>query len=344
MSDLDTRDDAEARDFIVSANLDGKTHQLSIESDDGTIWRYGATINAPPNTSYNVNSEHYYPVKVSASDGNSEVVLTPDDEILGEAVRLFVKEIDKPIISSIYPQNNAEINKSTFLVKWKVLDSGSGINQESIRITVDNIAQIESDIEKTKINQGYLCTFNIDVPVVEGAHIINFSASDNDGNIQNEIINFIVDISAPIISISSPNDDVITKEKTINVTGNISDAISNDMNAKIQVNSGLEETLHLKSDGTFSKDVFLTEGKNVIEIIATDAGGNSSYAKKRVVLDTIPPYIHGVLLSDNPVNVGEKLKVYITITDGVEQASLRKIPFRFGQFKDIQTPSNTERE
>ena len=85
----------------VQAIINGVTTTLTLNSSTG---KYEATVTAPSKSSYNVNTGHYYPVTVKATDvaGNT-TTKTDTDTTLGDSLKLKVKEKVAPVISISSP-------------------------------------------------------------------------------------------------------------------------------------------------------------------------------------------------------------------------------------------------
>ena len=81
----------------VQAVINGTTVTLTYNSSTG---KYEATVTAPSKSSYNVNSGHYYPVTIKATDeaGNT-TTKTDTDATLGDSLKLKVKEKVAPAIT-----------------------------------------------------------------------------------------------------------------------------------------------------------------------------------------------------------------------------------------------------
>lgn len=69
------------------------------------------------------------------------------------------------------------------------------------------------------------------------------------------------------------------------------------------------------TDGSFSKDVTLTEGANKITIIATDKAGKTTTVVRNVTLDTAAPVIKSITITPNPVDCGKTFIISVEITD-----------------------------
>ncbi len=100
-----------------------------------------------------------------------------------------------------------------------------------------------------------------------------------------------VDNTPPDVIISSPTNNTYLNTPSITVIGNASDSIS--WVESVSVN-GIITNL---TDNSYTvSNINLTEGANIINATATDAGGNTGNTSVTVILDTIPPQI-----SLNPV-------------------------------------------
>ncbi len=89
----------------------------------------------------------------------------------------------------------------------------------------------------------------------------------------------------PLVSITSPQDGLKTKETQITVTGTASDATTSVSSVTI---NGLPATI---TGDTFEAKVTLVEGPNIITAIATDAVGNQAQASITIIRDTTPPAV-----------------------------------------------------
>lgn len=109
----------------VKATLNGSTYNLTYNSCTGA---YDATITAPSKSSYN-QTNHVYAMTVTATDtaGNS-TALDSGNATFGSQLKLKVTESTKPVITVIYPTNNAVLTSSdTPTISWSVTDADSGI-------------------------------------------------------------------------------------------------------------------------------------------------------------------------------------------------------------------------
>lgn len=137
----------------VQAIINGVTTTLTLNSGTG---KWEATITAPSTSSYNNNDGHYYPVTVKATDEAGNITTKTDtDATLGSSLQLRVKEKTAPAITITYPSASALITNNKPTITWKVTDDDSGVNPDTIGITIDSGSKVTgSTITKTAITGG----------------------------------------------------------------------------------------------------------------------------------------------------------------------------------------------
>lgn len=298
----------------VQVIIKGTTYTLTLNS---STKNYEANITAPGESSYNNNSGHYFPVTVKATDsaGNSTTV-NDTDASLGSKLKLRVKETVAPVISITYPTEDQYLINNKPTINWTVTDSGSGADPNTIGITIDGGSKITSGITKTAITNGYQCSYPISTALSDGTHTVKIDADDYDENSATQrAVNFVVDTIPPALSVTSPANNLITNNSKVTVAGTTNDATSNPVTLTVKLNSGSAQSVTVASNGSFSKELTLVSGTNMITIVAKDAAGKTTTITRTVTLDTKAPIIGDVVVSPNPVSTGEIIKVTVTVTD-----------------------------
>ena len=299
----------------VQVIIDGKTTSLTYNSQTGN---YEATITAPAKSSYNVNSGHYYPVTVKATDvaGNT-TSKTDSDSTLGASLKLKVKEKVAPTITIASPTAGSYISNNKPIIRWQIKDDDSGVNPATIGITIDSGNKVTGDtITKSAIAGGYDCTYTPPTALSDGSHTIKIDASDYDGNAAaQKAVSFKVDTIPPTLSVTAPSDRLVTNQKSITVSGASNDATSSPVTVTIKLNSGTSEAVTVGSDGSFSKALTLSEGDNTITVVAKDAAGKTTTVTRTVTLDLTPPTISAVTITPNPVDAGKTYIISVTVKD-----------------------------
>ena len=297
----------------VQATINGQTYNLTYNSETKL---YEATITAPNTSSYNVNSGHYYPITIKATDdaGNTDIV-NDTNSTLGDNCKLQVKETTKPVITISSPTEDERTTNNRPTVTWQVTDDDSGVNPESIGIIINNGGKIQDGITKTAITKGYKCTYAITADLPDGTNTIKCDASDYDGNIGvQRSVSFIVDTVPPELSVTSPVNNLITNNKLVTVSGTAKDVTSPEITVSVKLNNGAEQDVSVGSNGVFSTTLTLSEGANTILVKAIDAAGKSSTVTRTVTLDTKAPVISAITIPE-VVNVGQIFKISVEVTD-----------------------------
>lgn len=297
----------------AQAIVNGVTINLTKNSSTG---KWEATGTAPAKSSYTLTG-HYYGVTLKAWDEAGNVT-TKDvtDSTLGAALKLVVKEKVAPVIVITYPTASATIINNKPEIKFKVTDDDSGVNPDTIKITIDSGAAITSGITKTAITGGYECTYTPAAALADGSHTVKIDASDFDGNAATQkSVAFKIDTVPPTLSVTSPTNNLITNNASCTVSGTTNDATSSPCTVTVKLNSGTAAAVTVNADGTFSKVLTLANGANTITIASTDSAGKSTTVTRTVTLDTAAPVISAVTITPNPVDTGKTFTISVTITD-----------------------------
>lgn len=155
-----------------------------------------------------------------------------------------------PVISVITPINDAILNSSTVLVKGNV-DPGSVLKINGEQVQVDGLGNFETTIK-----------------LQNNPDVINLFGTDIAGNSSQVVIKVSFDVTPPALNIISPLMFQQINRIPVVVEG------KTEAGAKITINGN---TASVNEDGSFTYLLSsLSEGLNNIEIIATDAAGNST--------------------------------------------------------------------
>lgn len=194
----------------VQAVINGQTYNLTRNSGTG---KYEATITAPSKSSYN-QPNHYYDVTLKATDdaGNT-TTKNSADSLLGDNLKLYVKEKVAPTQTITYPTLNALITSNKPEIEWQVRDSDSGVDPDTIKLIIDSNAAITTGITKTPVSGGYNCSYTPTTALSDGQHTIKIDASDHDGNASIQTsVTFKIDTVAPTLNVTSPTDNFVTNQ------------------------------------------------------------------------------------------------------------------------------------
>lgn len=299
----------------VQVVINGITTNLTYNNASG---KYEAAITAPAKSSYTINDGHYYPVTIKATDEAGNVTNKTDtDTTLGADLRLQVKEKTAPVITIISPTAGSYITNNKPVIKWKVTDEDSGVNPDTIGITIDSGSKVTGNsITKTAVTGGYECTYTPATALSDGNHTIRVDASDYDGNAAaQKSVTCTIDTVPPTLSITAPADKLITNKTAVTVTGTTNDATSSPVTVTVKLNSGSAEAVTVGSDGKFSKALTLAVGSNTITVVAKDAAGKTTTVTRTVTVDQTAPTIKSVTITPNPVDCGKTFIISVEVID-----------------------------
>lgn len=292
----------------VKATINGQEYDLNYDSGTG---KWKATITAPSKSSYN-QPNHYYDVTLKATDdaGNT-TTKNSADSLLGDNLKLYVKEKVAPTQSITYPTSNALITSNKPEIEWQVRDNDSGVDPDTIKLTIDSNSPITTGITKTPVSGGYNCSYTPTTTLSDGQHTIKVDASDHDGNASIQTsVTFKIDTVAPTLNVTSPTDNFVTNQASITVEGTTNDATSSPVTVTIN-----DELVTVQSNGSFSKQITLSEGENTITVVATDGAGKSTTVTRHVTLDTGGPVFNSVTITPNPVDGGQTFIIEVEVED-----------------------------
>ena len=300
----------------VRVKVNNAWHTLTYNESTGV---YEGTLSAPNITSYNVNSGHYYPVTVEATN-MAGTVTTIDDNTpsLGASLKLYVKETTAPTITITAPTANQYLGTATPEISFTITDetNGSGVAINTLKIVVDGTTytNTSSGVVATAITNGYSVKFTPSTALKDGAHTVKVTVADNDGNsATSSTISFTTDTTAPTLAVTNPSTDgSYVSEAGLTVTGTTSDSTSGVPTITIKLN-GTDQGSVAVSNGSFSKPITLASGTNTIVVTATDKAGRTTTITRTIILDTSAPVIASVVIDPNPVNVGASYKVTVTV-------------------------------
>lgn len=294
--------------------VNGVESELSYDSSSG---KYFKELTAPSKSSWNINSGHYYPITAKAEDTAGNMATANDTHAtLGNALKLDVDEKTPPVSTITSPTAGQKLINAKPTITWKVTDNDSGVNPDTIAITVDSGSKVTAGITKTAITGGYQCSYAIPSVLADGTHTIKVDATDYDGNKATQrAVTFTVDTIPPQLSVTSPTNNLATNNKTVTVAGTTNDATSSPCIVTVKLNSGTATAVEVGSNGAFSTTLTLVEGTNTIVVTSTDSAGKASSVTRTVLLDTKAPVIKEVTYSKNPVSTGEVFTIYVKVED-----------------------------
>lgn len=295
----------------VQAVIDGQTYNLTY---DGASGKYKATITAPGKTSYN-QTGGYYNVTVKATN-DAGTTGTADGSTL-EGLKLVVKERVAPVITIVSPASGAYVSNNKQPVVFTVTDEagGSGVDLTTLVVKQDDTAAAASTIKTTAITNGYSVTYTPAAALSDGSHTVTIAVSDHDGNAAVEqSTTYKLDTLPPSLNVTSPTDNLVTATAALTVAGTTNDATSSPVTIAVKLNGTDQGAVTVAANGSWTKQVTLSEGTNTIVVTATDAAGQVTSITRTVKLDTTVPTIRSATITPNPVDAGATMVITVEIS------------------------------
>ncbi len=183
-----------------------------------------------------------------------------------------------PTADWISPRDSEFVNQRRPGLSLVVADAGIGIDKGSVEVTHDDRAStVACDVDDGEAT----CALQEDLP--EGEVTLHATIADLAGNRSNAAsVTFLVDTTAPTITITAPPADSYTNQTEITVVGIVSES------AQLTINGapvGLDSALQ------FRRTLPLAEGLNDLILRATDHAGNTSQVRLSITRDTQPPVL-----------------------------------------------------
>ena len=214
---------------------------------------------------------------------------------------LRVLEKTKPTISVTYPTNGAYIPSSQPTITWTVLDDGSGIDPDTIQISVDSGRPLPMASRQRPRRGLYLFLHPLPRRWGDGPHTFRFTVSDHDGN------------AADAATVAVTVDTVPPTPERDGAGGGPGDQPGRPHGPGYHQRRGI-----FPGDGEGPGGRRRTggghggrrrqlpgpgdpeRGANAITVTATDAAGKSTTVTRNVTVDTVPPAITAVTLAPQP--------------------------------------------
>ncbi|MEC5423886.1 S8 family serine peptidase [Virgibacillus sp. C22-A2] len=228
---------------------------------------------AQPNTDVHLyNNDSEVAVVTSGEDGtfSGEISLTEgENKITARAAQgeRFTRpsnqvkvtlDSNSPVVSILSPQEGERFNTTFVTVQAEV-------EEENLEVVTIN------DTEATLVNGIYEATITLE----QGENSVVVTARDLAGNETIQTTTVDVDSVAPVITIESPVDGETTFKKSVKVEGQVSD----DNLDFVRVNGKGTKV----KNGSFSTNVSLEDGENIIMIWSKDTFGNETWEQVKVV-------------------------------------------------------------
>ena len=181
-----------------------------------------------------------------------------------------------PYLEVMEPEDSITMGGTSVWVK------GQSEVEAVVTVTVENDAGTRSYTDQPR-STGY---FEFSVPVIEGLNRITVRSTVHNGEPTILMRNISVDQTPPVIKIIRPETNPsYTNQRRYQITGQVSDP---DVAAIPLIVDGHPVTTYT---GIFSREVELVEGRNEIDVRASDPHGNEAVVWLTIYADFTPPEV-----------------------------------------------------
>ncbi|VAW43731.1 hypothetical protein MNBD_GAMMA02-218, partial [hydrothermal vent metagenome] len=205
------------------------------------------------------------------------LVLTADLSAQGESATYLLDtqaiqtvDISGPQINVINPTEQGYYS-SSFELRAEVSDLHSAV--ESVAINLNGNTEVS--LQGQQLNNVYQYWLT---DLSEGVHQVDVIATDANGNTSNQLLNFNIDSTSPIITVTGINDGGLYNQT---------------VQANIAISDANLDTSQIILDGVAytSGDLITAEGSHILMVNATDLAGNTATSRLFFNIDLTPPTV-----------------------------------------------------
>lgn len=230
------------------------------------------------------------------------VVSSGEEGPASSGVAVKATDTEPPEVGIISPLEGS-FTGTNVTVTWTASDNGE-IDHFEIRVDYGTWVDVG-------IMQEYSLVF-----LSEGSHTLEVRAVDVANNYGKDSVNFTVDITPPVLEITSPVSGAVINSTGITVVWSCSDTVSGIMSSLIRLDGG-----EWISKGTGSQHFIsgLNEGHHSVEVMVLDRAGHSTVGSIEFFVDTTPPAVNIAFPASDPIcylNTTEVLIGWTGVDDG----------------------------
>jgi hypothetical protein len=185
------------------------------------------------------------------------------------------------------------------------------VNDGRARIVVNGVvAAVEKEAFSARVN------------LVEGNNTVTATVTDEFGNTGSDSVILVLDSKPPVINVAAPTSNSLLSTGTVTVTGT---ADKNVASVTVATGTGQEVQAVLNS-GTFTANVKMDEGPNVVVVKAVSLAGNMGTALVKITVDTVAPAITLTEPKEMMVTNKKMITVTGTVNDPMAMVKVNNTP------------------
>jgi len=224
--------------------------------DHYEVYVDGSWHNAGTSTSYTIDTS-------GMSEGTYIIYIRAFDKAghYSQSYTILIVDRTSPTISLLHPSNGSYILASDVLVSWDGTDNMLAVHHYAV--SYDGSSWVDIGTQTSYLFTG----------LAEGTNYLYVRAYDCVGNYVEIVVEAIVDLSLPTISITSPADGEVLTTSTVDVQWSGSDAGSGIAYYLVRLDDGVWINVGTAMSHTFTA---VADGIHVVYVIAVDNVGNSA--------------------------------------------------------------------
>ena len=205
--------------------------------------------------------------------------------------------------------------------------AGSYISQPSFTLSLDGPTGVTLSAFYRIDEAGSFTSYNLQTPptvkIPEGKHTVYYYSQDNLGNVEpTRSQQLLVDLTDPVITVSSPAQKAIVVQATTTVSGKVAGL---DL-ASVQLTVNGQATA-VGADGSFSAPVsFSKEGDNTVTLVAASPSGRTTTLN--VSVNYIARVTMSLVIGSSTINMNNEFKT-IDAAPFISKKGVTMVPLRF---------------
>ena len=181
-----------------------------------------------------------------------------------------------PVVTISSPAQDflSDTDQVTFI--WSGSDNGSGLTGFRCRLDDGEWSSISifNDITLSDLE--------------DGAHIFTVQAFDLAGLVKNATVSFVIDTTAPMVTITVPTEGAFLNASTVTVNVTATDASSPIKGYQFRVDGQAWSASSLTASRQYTS---LAEGMHIVEVQVFDSADNVRLVSRNFTVDTVPASI-----------------------------------------------------
>jgi subtilase family serine protease/prenyltransferase beta subunit/formylmethanofuran dehydrogenase subunit C len=191
-----------------------------------------------------------------------------------------------PVIANLSPAHNSLINDATLEISAALTDNFSGINADSITLSVDG-----SPVAHSYSSTSGIVSFTPTTVLTDDPHTVVLTVTDNAGNSATSNWSFTVDATPPTITNLSPPDNSTVNDANSIISAIVIDNESGIASTAMTVDGNSVTANYVTTTGllSYTPQTLLTDTAHPVTVVVTDNAGNSTTATWQFTVQTEQP-------------------------------------------------------